>query len=183
VSDPKSISKFLSLVLRHRPEVIGITLDSNGWVSVDELLRALAGQGRLLARAELETIVETSDKRRFALSADGTMIRANQGHSVAVDLALSPELPPDVLFHGTVEHFLPSIRAGGLVKGQRQHVHLSASREVAVSVGQRRGKPYVLAVDAGGMAASGFVFYRSENGVWLTEHVPARFLSEGSRAG
>lgn len=178
----ESISKFLSLVLRHRPEAVGLALDRSGWASVDELLRALAGHGKSLTRAELEQIVATSDKRRFALSPDHSMIRANQGHSVQVDLALLPASPPDVLFHGTVERCLSAIRAQGLRKGQRHHVHLSASRELAVIVGKRRGEPYVLEVDARGMAASGFVFYRSENDVWLTDHVPARFLSDGSRS-
>lgn len=173
----QSISKFLSLVLRHKPGTIGLTLDPNGWVSVDALLDALASHGKALARVELESIVASSDKRRFALSYDGSMIRANQGHSVQVDLALPPTLPPDVLFHGTVERYLPAIRAQGLIKGKRHHVHLSATREQAIIVGKRRGEPRVLEVDARGMVAFGLVFYRSENGVWLTDHVPARFLS------
>jgi putative RNA 2'-phosphotransferase len=179
----ESLSKFLSLVLRHEPAAIGLTLDQSGWVSVEELLRALATHGKPLTRAELESLVATSDKRRFALNADRSMIRANQGHSVQVDLALPPTVPPDVLFHGTVERNLPSIRACGLVKGKRQHVHLSATRELAVIVGKRRGAPYVLEVDARGMVAAGLVFYRSENGVWLTDHVPARFLGAEAKAG
>jgi putative RNA 2'-phosphotransferase len=170
----KSLSKFLSLVLRHEPAAIGLTLDQNGWVSVEELLHA---------RADLESLVATSDKRRFALNPDRSMIRANQGHSVQVDLALLPTIPPDVLFHGTVERYLPSISASGLVKGKRHHVHLSATRELAVVVGKRRGEPYVLQVDTRGMVAAGLVFYRSENGVWLTDHVPVRFLSADSKAG
>lgn len=178
----ESISKFLSLVLRHRPEAAGLTLDRSGWVAVDDLLRALAGHGKSLTRAELEEIVATSDKRRFALSADHSLIRANQGHSLQVDLQLPATLPPDVLFHGTVARYLPAIWAQGLLKGQRHHVHLSASRAHAFVVGKRRGEPHVLEVDARGMAASGFVFYRSENDVWLTDHVPARFLSDGSRS-
>lgn len=178
----KSLSKFLSLVLRHEPGVIGIALDQNGWVSVDELLHALATHGKPLARADLESIVATSDKHRFALNPDRSMIRANQGHSVQVDLALQPTTPPDVLFHGTVERFLPSIRTRGLVKGKRHHVHLSATRELAIVVGKHRGEPYVLEVDTRGMVAAGLVFYRSENGVWLTDHVPARFLSADSKA-
>jgi putative RNA 2'-phosphotransferase len=179
----KSLSKFLSLVLRHEPRVIGITLDQNGWVSVEELLHALATHGKPLAREDLEALVATSDKRRFALNPNRSMIRANQGHSVSVDLALPPAIPPDVLFHGTVERHLPSIRAHGLVKGKRQHVHLSATRELAVVVGGRRGEPYVLEVDTRGMVTAGLVFYRSVNGVWLTDHVPARFLNEDSGAG
>lgn len=178
----ESISKFLSIVLRHEPGAVGLRLDENGWVSVDELVRAFANHGKPLTRAELEEIVAGSDKRRFALSPDRSLIRANQGHSVQVDLALPATLPPDVLFHGTVERYLSAIRAQGLLKGQRQHVHLSASRELAVIVARRRGEPYVLEIDARGMAESGLVFYRSENGVWLTDHVPARFLSDAVRA-
>ncbi|MDF3070698.1 MAG: phosphotransferase KptA/Tpt1 [Polyangiaceae bacterium] len=179
----KSISKFLSLVLRHEPGAIGIALDPNGWVSVEKLLDALAAHGKPLARAELEEVVATSDKRRFAFNSDGSMIRANQGHSVDVDLGLRPMIPPDILYHGTVPRYVPSIRAHGLVKGKRHHVHLSATRELAIVVGKRRGEPYVFQVDTRGMVAAGLVFYRSENGVWLTDHVPARFLDEDSRAG
>lgn len=174
----KSLSKFLSFILRHEPGAIGIALDQNGWVSVADLLHALANHGKPLTRGDLESIVATSDKRRFALNPDRSMIRANQGHSVQVDLALPPTIPPDVLFHGTVERNVPSIRAHGLLKGKRHHVHLSATRELAVVVGRRRGEPYVLEVDARGMVAAGLGFYRTENGVWLTEHVPTRFLKD-----
>jgi putative RNA 2'-phosphotransferase len=166
----------LSFVLRHQPDAFGLTLDAHGWVSVDDLLRALADRGQPLTREQLEAIVASSDKRRFALSPDGAKIRANQGHSVAVDLVLAPATPPDVLFHGTVMRFLPSIREHGLLKGERHHVHLSATREVATLVGQRRGEPVVLEVHALGMVAAGLVFFRSENGVWLTDHVPAHFI-------
>jgi len=171
-----TLSKFLSLVLRHEPGLIGLTLGDGGWVPVSQLLAALARSGRPVERTALEQLVAESDKQRFALSPDGSLIRANQGHSVDVDLGLSPTPPPDVLFHGTVERYLPSIRERGLLKGKRHHVHLSATRELAISVGKRRGPPQVLEVDARGMAAAGALFYRSENGVWLTEHVPARFL-------
>jgi putative RNA 2'-phosphotransferase len=184
VSDQrKSTSKFLSLVLRHQPGTIGLSLDRNGWVSVDDLLQALASHGKPLARADLESIVTSSDKQRFALSADRSMIRANQGHSVPVDLALPCALPPEILYHGTVERYLASIREHGLLKGKRHHVHLSATRELAIVVGRRRGVPRVLEVNARGMTSAGHVFYRSENGVWLTDHVPARFLSAASTAG
>lgn len=179
----KSTSKFLSLVLRHQPGTIGLTLDQSGWVSVDDLLQALARHGKPLARADLESIVTSSDKQRFALSPDLSMIRANQGHSVPVDLALPSAMPPDILYHGTVERYLGSIREQGLLKGKRHHVHLSATRDLAVVVGRRRGVPHVLEVDARGMTALGHVFYRSENGVWLTNHVPARFLRAASTAG
>ena len=129
-----------------------------------------------LTRAELEAIVATSDKQRFALSSDGTRIRANQGHSVEVDLALAPATPPERLYHGTVERALGGIRAHGLVRGARHHVHLSADLATATKVGARRGRPVVLVVRAAEMAAAGYAFFRSDNGVWLVEHVPVEFL-------
>jgi putative RNA 2'-phosphotransferase len=171
-----SLSKFLSLVLRHRPEAIGLTLAHDGWVPVAELLTALAAHGRPLDVAALEALVESSDKQRFAFSPDRLLIRANQGHSVRVELGLSPVQPPAILFHGTVARFLPAIRAQGLIKGQRHHVHLSATRELALVVGGRRGAPLVLEIAAAEMAAASYLFYRSENGVWLTNHVPPEFL-------
>jgi putative RNA 2'-phosphotransferase len=169
-------SKFLSLVLRHQPEKIGISLDSAGWVGVRELLDALARHGSPLGEVELRHVVETSDKKRFAFSEDGLRIRASQGHSVEVDLGYQPAAPPDVLYHGTVARFLPSIRAAGLLKGKRHHVHLSRDVETATKVGGRRGEAVVLTVVAAGMARDGLVFYVSANGVWLTEHVPPQYI-------
>lgn len=170
------VSKFLSLVLRHQPQSIGITLDGAGWVEVDVLLAALARHGRPLDRAQLAEVVRSSDKQRFALSEDGTRIRANQGHSVQVELGLAPQPPPARLYHGTVAAALAGIRASGLQKGARHHVHLSADRETAVKVGGRRGAPVVLVVRAAELAATGQVFYCSANGVWLTERVPPAYL-------
>lgn len=170
-------SKFLSLVLRHEPEKVGLTLDPQGWVGVDELLRAFAARGRGLTRDQLETIVSTSDKQRFAFSPDGTRIRANQGHSVeGVDLNLPPAAPPEILFHGTADRFLESIRASGLIKGARHHVHLSAELQTARKVGSRHGRLVVLEVAAGEMHRAGHVFFVSANGVWLADAVPAQFL-------
>jgi putative RNA 2'-phosphotransferase len=169
-------SKFLSLILRHHPERVGLSLDAEGWVEVDSLLAAMTRHGHALSRASLEELVGSSDKQRFIFSPDGTRIRANQGHSIPVDLGLTPLVPPDVLFHGTVDKFLDSIRAQGLIRGERQHVHLSRDREVAIQVGKRRGLPVVLEVDAALMTSESIPFYRSENGVWLTEAVPVRFL-------
>ena len=169
-------SKFLSLVLRHQPEKIGIALDPAGWVDVSELLAAMARHGKAMTEMELRRVVETSDKKRFALSDDGRRIRASQGHSVEVELGYEPATPPDVLHHGTVGRFLASIRATGLQKGQRHHVHLSRDVETAQKVGGRRGEAVILTVDAGGMAREGLVFFVSANGVWLTDHVPARFI-------
>jgi putative RNA 2'-phosphotransferase len=169
-------SKFLSLVLRHEPERIGIVLDESGWTDIAALLAAAAAHGVAITRAELDEVVATSDKQRFALSPDGTRIRANQGHSVDVELGLAPATPPDRLYHGTVARFVESIRELGILKGSRHHVHLSADEDTARRVGGRRGAPVVLGVRAGEMAAAGHAFFRSENGVWLVEHVPPEFV-------
>lgn len=169
-------SKFLSLVLRHQPEKIGLTLDEAGWVRVDVLLDALGSHGRKLDRESLEEIVRDCPKRRFALSDDGLRIRANQGHSVDVALGYVVAVPPEVLFHGTVARVLPAIRDSGLLKMKRHHVHLSADRVTASQVGSRRGKPVILTVRAGDMARAGHTFHRSDNGVWLTERVPPEFI-------
>lgn len=178
----RSGSKFLSFVLRHEPGVIGITLEDGGWVEVDALLDALTRHGKPWDRATLEELVRENDKQRFAFSSDGRKIRANQGHSVDVDLGYVAMLPPDLLYHGTVERFLPSIRVDGLLRGKRHHVHLSESPEAAASVGARRGRPIVIQIAAGAMAHEGYQFFRSVNGVWLTDRVPPQFLSLESEA-
>jgi putative RNA 2'-phosphotransferase len=170
------LSKFLSLVLRHEPARIGIALDSAGWTDVDALLAAAAAHGVAITRDELVQIVATSDKQRFALSPDGARIRANQGHSVEVELELAPATPPALLYHGTVDRFLASIKDQGLLKGERHHVHLSADTATADKVGGRRGKPVVLTVRAADMAGAGYPFFVSQNGVWLTDHVPPTFI-------
>lgn len=172
----KTASKFLSLILRHEPHRIGVTLDAAGWVDIDKLLDALHANDVDLTRAELEEIVAASDKQRFAISTDGTRIRANQGHSVQVELDLPPATPPPMLYHGTVDDALPGIRAEGITKRQRHHVHLSADIETAKKVGGRRGKPVVLAIKAAEMVAAGHTFLRSANGVWLVDHVPPEFI-------
>lgn len=176
------LSKVFSLVLRHDPAHVGLTLDANGWVDVDVLLRQMTKHGYVFTRAELQTVVDTSDKKRFALSEDGQRIRANQGHSVQVDLQLTPVEPPAKLFHGTVGRFLGSIREQGLLKGERHHVHLSPDLETATRVGERRGHPILLTVDAKRMYDQGHLFYQSANGVWLTDHVPAEFIEGLSQA-
>ncbi len=170
-------SKFLSLVLRHEPERIGITLDREGWVPVIDLIAACEQHGITLHYTDLAEIVATSDKKRFAFSEDGQRIRANQGHSVEVDLGLTPVTPPEILFHGTVEKFLESIRREGLHKGERHHVHLSADVKTATKVGERRGQPVILQIAAGRMHAEGHPFFLSANGVWLTEYVPSKYIS------
>lgn len=170
-------SKRLSQVLRHQPDLIGITLDEGGWTSVPALLEALARFGEPLSRAELEGIVAASDKQRFAFNTEGSLIRANQGHSVRVDLGLAPAVPPDRLYHGTVRQFLASIERDGLLKMSRHHVHLHTTIDVALAVGARRGKPVVLIVDAAAMHRQGQAFYVSENDVWLTDTVPPEYLA------
>lgn len=171
-------SKFLSLVLRHRPDVIGIRLDAEGWVSIEVLLAACAQHGRAISREHLDAVVRTNDKQRFAFSADGSRIRANQGHSVSVDLGLIHVEPPDLLYHGTVQRFLESIRRDGLTKGKRHHVHLSPDVQTATKVGQRRGTPIVLVIESGRMSRDGHNFYRSENGVWLTDALPPGYIRQ-----
>lgn len=166
-------SKFLSLVLRHQPGKIGLNLNSNGWAEVDELLEKLPFE---LDFQTLKEIVDTSDKQRYAFSPDFKKIRANQGHSVRVDLNLTPVEPPEVLFHGTATRNLESIKATGLNKGNRHHVHLSLNEETAVRVGGRHGKAVVLRVLASKMHQAGHSFFCSENGVWLTEEVPVRYI-------
>ncbi|WP_445277676.1 RNA 2'-phosphotransferase [Streptomyces sp. DSM 41033] len=168
------VSKYLSKHLRHEPDRIGISLDEHGWVAVDELLRACARHGFTLTRDDLDHVVAVNDKQRFTL--DGDRIRANQGHSVTVDLGLPPAEPPAYLYHGTVPRVLDAIRAEGLRPMDRHHVHLSPDRETAVRVGARRGAPVVLAVDAGAMHRAGHLFHVSANGVWLTDAVPPAFL-------
>lgn len=170
------ISRFLSMVLRHQPDAVGITLDEGGWVDVDVLMAACAAKGRRFSRATLDHVVATNNKQRFSFSADGRRIRANQGHSVEVDLGLAAAAPPDVLYHGTAAATLPAILREGLRPMARQDVHLSADQDTAVRVGARHGRPVVLEVDAAGLAAAGHTFRVSANGVWLTDRVPPERL-------
>ena len=170
------ISKFLSLVLRHSPQTIGIALDENGWVATEELLAKSNQQGTKLSLDVLQTVVRNSDKQRFAFNEDGTRIRASQGHSVPVELGYAPQTPPDLLYHGTAAKNLASIRESGLTKGKRHDVHLSATPETARQVGARHGTPTVLTVHSGRMHADGIAFFRADNGVWLTDSVPPAYL-------
>lgn len=176
MADELRISKTLSYWLRHRPDQAGLSLDSGGWTAVDDVLAGLAAQGLPNDIDVLLAVVETSDKQRFELSPDLSRIRARQGHSISVDLALEPREPPSVLYHGTVDRFLAAILAEGLSKMRRHHVHLSSDTKTAQRVGTRRGKPVVLVIDAHAMRAAGMLFYVTENNVWLTEAVPPRFL-------
>jgi putative RNA 2'-phosphotransferase len=176
-SDAVKLSKFLSLVLRHQPDKIGITLDASGWVDVDELLAACLRHGKTISRRMLDDIVATNDKQRFAFNENRTRIRANQGHSIEVELDHQPATPPDVLYHGTPEQFVRAILRDGLKKMQRHHVHLSPTRETATKVGERRGKPVILRIDAKRMHADSFTFYLTPNNVWLVDEVPPGYLA------
>lgn len=171
-----TISKFLSKHLRHAPERLGLILDPGGWVGVEALLAACAADRFPVGRDELEAVVATSDKQRFSFDPTNSRIRANQGHSAAVDLQLDPVAPPDVLYHGTTAGAADPIERTGLSKMTRHHVHLSADVATARAVGARRGAPVVFTIDAAAMARSGFAFFRSANGVWLVDSVPPEYL-------
>lgn len=165
-------SKLLSLALRHDPGALRLTLDAQGYARVEDVITGLARRGSPLTREALEQLVADNDKQRFAFNEDHSLIRASQGHSIAVELGYVAQEPPAVLYHGTATRFLESIEKKGLIKGSRQHVHLSATEDVAFAVGTRHGKPAVIDVDAAGMHSQGLTFYISANGVWLTDHVP-----------
>jgi putative RNA 2'-phosphotransferase len=172
------ISKFLSLILRHKPETIDIDLDENGWTNVETLLQKAKKKQPDLTLENLQHVVTTNAKSRFAFDETGTKIRANQGHSVEIDLGYSPKQPPEILYHGTGEKSVASILKSGLEKRNRHHVHLSADTETAKNVGARHGKPVILKVFAMKMWESGVIFYQSENEVWLVDGVEVGFLEE-----
>lgn len=172
------ISKYLSKHLRHTPERIGINLIEGGWVAVDELLAACAKHNFPITRTQLNEVVEKNSKKRFSFDSTGKLIRANQGHSVEVDLQLEAQVPPDVLYHGTGRGAVESILRTGLNKMSRHHVHLSIDILTARNVGKRHGSPVVLAVDAAAMYANGYQFYCSDNGVWLVDCVPPQYLKQ-----
>ena len=173
----RSTSKYISLIIRHKPEVIGITLDEHGWAVVEDLIAGV-GKTHPLDMKTLERIVEQDEKQRYSFNEDKTLIRANQGHSITVDVELPEVKPPDILFHGTGLKYKESIDAQGLIPKSRLYVHLSGDRETARKVGQRHGKPVIYAVDAAAMHADGYRFFRSVNGVWLTKRVPKEYLTQ-----
>lgn len=173
----KKISKRLSYVLRHRPDSVGLELGDGGWVRVDDLLAALASNGKAVPQTLLDQVVAENDKQRFEFSEDRLRIRARQGHSAAVDLGYEPATPPDVLFHGTATRNLDSIFDGGLVKGRRHHVHMSVNKQTMIAVATRHGKPVLLSIDAKRMLADGHEFFVTGNDVWLTDHVPPGYLA------
>ncbi|MEM0906622.1 MAG: RNA 2'-phosphotransferase [Pseudomonadota bacterium] len=167
-------SKLMSYILRHRPDEFGIVLDASGWVTIKELASKSGGE---LNEKMIRNVIATSEKKRFALSDDGLSVRANQGHSIKVDLALPPKEPPQTLFHGTADRFIESIKTNGLLPGSQQHVHLSPDREAARTVGARHGKPVILTIDARTMHSDGITFFLAQNGVWLTGHVASRYIA------
>ena len=171
------MNKFLAFILRHKPESIGITLDEHGWANVDELVRAMSKDHPMTFEV-LEEIVRTDDKQRYSFNEDKTLIRANQGHSIPVDVELEKTAPPPILYHGTGKKYVASIDGTGLMPQSRLYVHLSADYNTAVNVGTRHGTPVVYLVDAASMHTDGFVFYLSKNGVWLTKFVPVKYLKK-----
>ncbi|MBQ3095290.1 MAG: RNA 2'-phosphotransferase [Clostridia bacterium] len=169
-------SRYIALILRHKPETIDIKLDEHGWARVDELLEGVSKTHHPLTMEMLEKIVEIDDKQRFAFNEEKTLIRANQGHSVSVDVELKEAVPPKILYHGTAEKYVASIDQAGLIPKARLYVHLSETVETATKVGSRHGKPVVYTVDTESMSNDGYVFYMSANGVWLTKAVPVEYL-------
>ena len=175
----KNTSKFISLILRHKPETIGITLDEHGWADVQELIDGVnQSEGHTLDREILEEIVRTDEKQRYSFNEDHTLIRANQGHSILVDVELEETVPPDILWHGTGEKYVPSIDVQGLIPKSRLYVHLSSDMETARRVGSRHGKPIIYEIQCREMSADGYQFFLSANKVWLTKEVPAKYLKK-----
>lgn len=175
--DLSAASRFLSLILRHKPEVIGISLDEHGWAEVDEVVAGIR-KTREFDRDMLEEIVRTDQKQRYSFNGDRTLIRANQGHSIPVDVELETAKPPEFLWHGTGEKYLASIEKNGLIPKSRLYVHISSDIDTARKVGQRHGKAVIFRVFAGKMQEDGYTFYCSKNGVWLTKEVPVRYLEK-----
>lgn len=172
-----AISRYISLILRHKPEVIGITLDEHGWADVNALIRGIRETKEpAFSKELLDEIVRTDSKQRYAYNQDHTLIRASQGHSIPVDVELMQAMPPELLWHGTGEKYTASIEKTGLIPKSRLYVHLSKDMDTAIAVGKRHGKPVVYQVAAGRMAQAGYAFYLSANGVWLTKEVPVEFL-------
>jgi putative RNA 2'-phosphotransferase len=181
MKDMIQTSKFLSMVLRHRPEVIHLNMDNNGWVDIDELINnANKYKNMRLTKETLMEVVKNNDKQRFIMDNEKNKIRANQGHSISIDLALEPQTPPDELYHGTAVRFLKSIMETGIKPMSRQYVHLSRTAEIAETVGKRHGKPVVLKINTKAMYEKGYKFYLSENKIWLVDYVPTEYIKNGT---
>ena len=175
----KNTSRFISLILRHKPETIGITLDEHGWADVQELIDGINHSGgHFLDMDRLEEIVRSDEKQRYSFNEDHTLIRANQGHSIPVDVELEEKTPPAILWHGTGEKYVESIDRQGLIPKGRLYVHLSSDQETARKVGARHGKSVLYRIDTAAMAADGYRFYLSVNKVWLTKEVPVKYLNK-----
>lgn len=170
------LGKFISLILRHKPETIGINLDEHGWANVQDLINGINNSGRTITFEQLDEIVQTNDKKRYSFNEDKTLIRANQGHSINVDVELKEAIPPKVLYHGTGEKYLDAILEDGIKHKNRLNVHLSKDIETAIKVGKRHGNPIVLKIDTEAMLNDGFKFYLSENGVWLTSDIGPKYF-------
>lgn len=175
----EKVSKFISLILRHKPEAIGISLDEHGWANTDELIEGVS-KTYPIDMSVLEEIVLSDEKQRYSFNEDKTLIRANQGHSILVDVELSVVKPPEYLFHGTATKYIDSIRERGLISKSRLYVHLSEDKETASTVGQRHGDPFVYRIRSGEMYRDGAIFYKSKNGIWLTKNVPVNYLEKES---
>lgn len=171
------VSKVMSLVLRHQPESIGVRIDGEGWCNIEELIIGINKKGYKINRDDIERIVKEDNKQRYSFNEDKSKIRANQGHSIPVDLGLKEVKPPDVLYHGTAEHVLAKILASGIKKQSRQYVHLSKDEETALVVGKRHGKPVILKIDSKMMYEDGIMFFISENGIWLTDFVDKKYIT------
>lgn len=172
------LGKFISLILRHKPQVIGITLDQNGWADTQELLAGINASNRYIDMEILERIVRENNKKRYSFNEDKSRIRANQGHSISVNVEMKEMTPPDELYHGTADRFLDSIREKGILKMNRQYVHLSADAETAKAVGKRHGKPVVLVIDTKKMVEDGYIFWLSDNGVWQSEDIKWEYVKK-----
>ncbi len=171
------LSKYLCLILRHKPEIIGIELDKNGWADVTELLEKMNQSGEMIDLHKLNEVVKTDNKNRFSFNETSDKIRANQGHSITIDLGYTAQKPPEFLYHGTAGRCAESVLKNGIEKKKRHHVHLSTDEETALKVGQRHGNPVVFMVSSGQMYVDGALFYLSDNGIWLTDFVPVKYLS------
>lgn len=178
MNDFVKMGKYISLILRHKPEIINLKIDEHGWANVDELLKGINDSGRYISKEMLNMIVETNDKKRYQYNNDHTKIRANQGHSIRVDVELHEKVPPDVLYHGTAQEYLDKIRKSGIRKMNRLYVHLSKDMETAMRVGKRHGQPIVLIINTKAMINDGYKFYYSNNGVWLCDNIAYSYIEE-----